>query len=121
MCWDTGEMFNRNTGGVTDKAVVDAVMSGVSTRVSVFSPTDSLGGKWSYDWGWIDDSYFPWIYSYKNNNWFYLYSGLDSDMNNGYWTAFYTSDFSDYGWGYVYPSIGWWKLSSDMSSTWIHF
>jgi len=127
--WDTGSpdatntfgLLDRDTGEVADEGTVDALMSGVSTCVSVFSPTDSVGGKWSADWGWIDDSYLPWIYSYDGNNWFYVYSGLDADISNGYWIAYYTSDFSDYGWGYIYPSLGWWKLSSDMSATWIYF
>ena len=114
-------LFDRSTGKVVDEGVVDAIMTGSSTYVSIFSPKLSLGGKWSNDWGWIDDTYFPWIYSYKGNNWFYLYAGLDAGISNGYWIAFYTSNFSDYGWGYVYPSQGWWKLSSAMSATWIDF
>jgi endoglucanase len=127
--WDHGSpnaantfgLINRNTGAVADEGIIDALMSGISTCVSGFAPTDSLGGKWSDDWGWIDDSYFPWIYSYASNNWFYIYYGLDADVSNGYWITYYTSDFSDYGWGYVYPGIGWWKLYRNLSSEWIAF
>ena len=129
ICWDNGYpdaentfgLFDRSTGEVVDTGVVDAIMDGVSTCFSIFEPVDSLGGKWSDEWGWIDDSYLPWVYSYDGENWFYVYSGLDADTENGYWIAYYTSDCSDYGWGYVYPSNGWWKFTSDMTATWIDY
>jgi hypothetical protein len=129
-CWDNGfphidntmGLFDRTTGAVVDTGVVDSVMEGVPARVSSFSPMTSLGAKWSNDWGWIDDTYFPWIYSYGGSNWFYMYSKADADIvSNGYWVAYYTSDCSDYGWGYAVPGKGWWKIARDMSSAWLSF
>ena len=129
MVWDAGfpyianslGLIDRSTNSVADSDVVEGMMEVLSPRVSAFEPEDALGVKWSYDWGWIDDSYFPWVYSYADSNWFYLYDGMDADLGANYWTAFYKSDFSDYGWGYVYPGIGWWEIMSDMSAEWLYF
>lgn len=127
--WDAGlpyadntmGLFDRDTGKVVDQDVVDAVVSAAVKDVSFFPPRDSIGGKWSTDWGWIDDTFFPWVFSYAGNNWLYLYAAPDAEAGAGYWISFYTSDCSDYGWGYILPSVGWWKTMSDNSSTWIAF
>lgn len=80
------------------------------------------GAKWSRDWGWVDDTFYPWVWNYSTGNWFCLYSGeIDSGVDDGYWTAWYSPDCSDYGWGYVYPGHGWWRFTSDMSASWIDF
>jgi aryl-phospho-beta-D-glucosidase BglC (GH1 family) len=128
-CWDTGlpnaantmGLFDRDTGKVVDTDVVDGVVSATAEDLSIFSPQDSLGGKWSMDWGWIDDSFFPWVFSYAGNNWMYVYAEPGSDVSGGYWVLYYTSDCSDYGWGFIWPSAGWWRIKSDNSSTWVPF
>jgi len=80
------------------------------------------GAKWNRDWGWVDDTYYPWVWNYTTGNWFCLYSGeLDAGVDDGYWIAWYTPDFSGYGWGYAYPGHGWWHIDSDMSASWLDF
>ncbi|MFA5257637.1 MAG: TIGR03768 family metallophosphoesterase [Opitutales bacterium] len=82
--------------------------------------TPLYGAKWSGDWGWVDDTYYPWVWDYEAENWFYMYSGkLNAAVDDGYWIAYYTPDFSDYGWGYVYPGYGWWCFTSDMTAYWL--
>jgi len=79
------------------------------------------GAKWNDTWGWVDDTYYPWVYNYTDNNWFYMYSGdLNAGVDDGYWVAWYTPDFADYGWGYVYPGYGWWCFTSDMTPYWLN-
>jgi alpha-tubulin suppressor-like RCC1 family protein len=89
-------------------------------NVSMFKPIDKLQTKWS-DWGWINDESFPWVWSYNYNIWFYVYDGVFAYSSNGYWIAYYNSDSSDYGWGYVYPGSGWWCITSDGAAHWLYF
>jgi alpha-tubulin suppressor-like RCC1 family protein len=86
-----------------------------ATDVSAFWPRSKKGAKYDITFGWIDDTYFPWFWNYQNGNWFYLYGGTSviPDLNN-YWVAYYLPNFSSYGWGYVYPNIGWWCFDKDM-------
>jgi alpha-tubulin suppressor-like RCC1 family protein len=87
---------------------------------SAYWPSGELGAKWDATMGWIDDTYFPWVYSYTGSNWYYLYDALKAEpARNGYWTAYYTPDFSDYGWGYIWPGYGWYCFASDMSWQWL--
>lgn len=89
-------------------------------NVSSFKPMDKLETKWS-DWGWINDESFPWVWSYNQNIWFYVYDGVFAYAKNGYWIAYYNDDGSDYGWGYVNPGSGWWCITSDGASHWLDF
>ncbi|MBN1404576.1 MAG: carbohydrate binding domain-containing protein [Opitutales bacterium] len=89
--------------------------------LSAYYPEDFLGAKWT-ELGWVDDTYFPWVFSYTNWNWTYLYDGVNADTTgNGYWIAYYTPDCSSYGWGYVIPGEGWWCFTDDMSEYWLDF
>jgi alpha-tubulin suppressor-like RCC1 family protein len=89
-------------------------------NVSIFKPTDTLKTKWS-DWGWINDSSFPWVWSYNYEVWFYVYDGVFAYARTGYWIAYYNKDATDYGWGYVLPGRGWWCITSDNKSHWLYF
>jgi len=87
---------------------------------SAYWPSGELGAKWDATMGWIDDTNFPWVWSYTGSNWFYLYDALKAEpARNGYWSAYYTPDFSDYGWGYVWPGYGWYCFAQDMSWQWL--
>ncbi len=88
---------------------------------SAYAPVDTLGAKWT-DLGWVDDTYFPWVFNYTNWNWIYLYAGVNADTTDkGYWIAYYTPDCSSYGWGYVIPGAGWWCFTKDMTAYWLDF
>jgi metallophosphoesterase (TIGR03768 family) len=70
--------------------------------------TPTHGAKWTGDWGWVDDTHYPWVYNYTTGNWFYMYSGeLNAGVDDGYWIFYYTPDGKDYGWGYASPNAGW--------------
>ena len=70
--------------------------------------------------GWIDDTYFPWVWSYRNGNWYYLYATYYTEpAYEGYWIFFYTPDGNGYGWGYIVPGMGWWYIDHGMSAIWI--
>jgi peptidoglycan/xylan/chitin deacetylase (PgdA/CDA1 family) len=89
--------------------------------LSAYAPKDELGPKWN-DLGWIDDTAFPWVYSYTYNNWFYLYDGVNADADvNGYWFFYFTPDNKAYGWGYVLPGAGWWCYTLDSTVYWLRF
>jgi hypothetical protein len=90
-----------------------------SGRRSPFVPTNSLGGKWDDMWGWIDDTYFPWIYSYGHDVWIYVYDGDTVDMTKGYWVCYLLTDASDFGWGFAYANGGWWCITSDLVTRWL--
>jgi alpha-tubulin suppressor-like RCC1 family protein len=92
-----------------------------SSYVSPYWPNYKKGGKWSDAWGWIDDTFFPWVYSYGHDNWFYVYGETSANVNQGYWIAYLTSDGKDCGWGYVYPSGGWYCCTSDNVWHWVNF
>jgi alpha-tubulin suppressor-like RCC1 family protein len=93
------------------------------TVASSYAPITTAGGKWDEVMGWIDDTYYPWVWSYKYNNWYYVYAGLGASPDtDGYWIGYYTSDCSDYGWGYVYaPETweGWCCITSDQNVYWL--
>jgi peptidoglycan/xylan/chitin deacetylase (PgdA/CDA1 family) len=92
-----------------------------AATVSAYAPTDTKGAKWN-EIGWIDDTYFPWVYSYAHSNWFYVYGGTDADTTHtGYWLFYYTPDCNAYGWGYVAPGHGWWCLTLDSTCYWLKF
>jgi hypothetical protein len=107
--------------GVEKIAAGDAHTLFLTNRISPYSPTDERGAKWSDTWGWIDDTYYPWVWCYTYGNWFYVYDNLAADVEECHWIAYYTPDCSDYGWGYVYPEIGWWCFTSDMKASWVNF
>jgi alpha-tubulin suppressor-like RCC1 family protein len=88
-----------------------------ATDVSAFWPRSKKGAKYDITFGWIDDTYFPWFWNYRNQNWFYLYGGTSviPDLYS-YWVAYYLPNFSSYGWGYVYPNSGWWCFDKDMKA-----
>ncbi|HNX05545.1 MAG TPA: hypothetical protein PKI32_08580, partial [Opitutales bacterium] len=90
---------------------------------SPYWPCNSVGPKFTTGLGWIDDSYYPWTWSYGMGLWYYVFAGLEDTAVTcgGYWIAYYTPDFTDYGWGYVYPEIGWWCFTSDMTAHWLDF
>jgi len=90
----------------------------LTDRLSPYAPTDRRGAKWS-DLGWMDDTYYPWVYNYRLNFWYYVYDDLAADVDACHWIFYYTSDMSDYGWGYVYPDAGWWCFDSDMNAVWL--
>jgi hypothetical protein len=78
---------------------------------SIFPPTTNYGGKWSTQWGWIDDTYYPWVYNYGYNNWLYVYDDGNASIAGGYWIAYIDND--GYGWGYIYATGGWDCMTSD--------
>ncbi len=87
---------------------------------SAYWPCWDLGAKWDDTMGWIDDTYFPWVWSYTGGNWYYLYDELGArTAYDGHWIFYYTSDLSDYGWGYVWPGYGWYCFAQDMSWQWL--
>lgn len=90
-----------------------------SGRRSAFGPTDSVGGKWDNNWGWIDDTDYPWVYSYHHNAWLYLYDSDTLEIANGYWVCYLLPDGSDFGWGYVFANGGWWCMASDLQWRWL--
>ena len=98
------------TTGPYNAELVKALSPAMQTALAS-AGEPARGAKWSRDWGWVDDTYFPWVYSYNAGNWFYLYSGdLNAENDDGYWLFYYTADFSGNGWGYVWPGSGWWCL-----------
>ena len=95
----------------------------ITTHISAYASNNDRGAKWDAVMGWIDDTYFPWVWDYTNSNWYYVYAGLAADTDSGYWIGWYTSDFSDYGWGYVYPPstwAGWCCIKSDQTVHWLN-
>lgn len=91
-----------------------------SSYLSAYWPSYEVGGKWDDTIGWINDYYYPWVYSYGYDNWYYVYDGLNArPAYDSYWFVYYTPDGKDYGWGYVYPGSGWWCVFSDGSSKWV--
>jgi hypothetical protein len=90
-----------------------------SGRHSPFQPTNRLGGKWDDMWGWIDDTYFPWCYSYGHDVWIYVYDGEVVDLNKGYWVCYLRPGGSDFGWGFAYAKGGWWCTTSDFVTHWL--
>lgn len=88
---------------------------------SAYAPVDDLGPKWT-EFGWVNDSYFPWVWSYTYSMWYCLYDGVDADTTDkGYWIGYYTPDLSAYGWGYVVPGYGWWCFTLDFTPYWLYF
>ena len=83
---------------------------------SPFFPNYKLGGKWGYVMGWIDDTYFPWVWDYTENCWFYVYGGIKANLNTGYWIYYFNSDCTAGNWGYVARSGGVWCLNADGST-----
>jgi hypothetical protein len=90
-----------------------------TSALTPFKPYDKLCGKWSNQWGWIDDTFYPWVYSYFYDDWMYVYDANKVSVDEGYWVAFLTGD--SYGWGYVYPKGGWYCLTSDNVWHWLKF
>jgi alpha-tubulin suppressor-like RCC1 family protein len=88
---------------------------------SPFWPSYTLGAKWADNLGWLDDTYFPWVWSYTYGEWFYVYDGASADTVGGYWVAWCKNDMSEYGWGYVFPDICWWRMASDGSSAYVYY
>lgn len=90
-------------------------------KLSAYAPCDEVGPKWN-EMGWIDDTYFPWVYSYTLGTWYCLYAGVDADTTDkGYWIFYYTPDGNAYGWGYVLPGAGWWCYTLDYTVYWLKF
>jgi metallophosphoesterase (TIGR03768 family) len=80
-----------------------------------------FGAKWSDSWGWVDDTYHPWVYDYSGDAWFYMYSGrLDSGVDDCYWVYYVDFSGENYGWGYVYPGKGWWRFPSGGEVYWMN-
>jgi hypothetical protein len=118
---DIGEGTGLPSSGVYNAELVKQLSSDMQTKIASYG-TALHGAKWSNDWGWVDDTYFPWVWNYTTGNWFYLYSGeLNAETDDGYWTAYYTPDGTDYGWGYAYPGHGWYCFQRDMSYSWLNF
>lgn len=92
----------------------------LTPNVSIFEPINELEIKQS-DWGWIHDGSFPWVWSYYHGIWFYVYDGDFAYAKNGYWIAYYSQDGTDYGWGYVYPGVGWLCITSFGTESWLRF
>jgi metallophosphoesterase (TIGR03768 family) len=119
--YPTGIPLNDLTTGPYNAELVKQLSPEMQTIIHN-SGTPLHGAKWSTDWGWVDDTYFPWVWNYTTGNWFYLYSGkLNAETDDGYWTAYYTSGCTSYGWGYAYPKHGWYCFTSDMSCSWLAF
>jgi len=95
-------------------------LTDVAYDLSLFTPVDSLGGKWSDAWGWIDDTYMPWVYNYNRDLWFYVVDYKTADIDEGYWIYYVTSDGSDSGWGFV-ETTGWWSFGSSGEWKWQDF
>ncbi|HNX04569.1 MAG TPA: hypothetical protein PKI32_03670 [Opitutales bacterium] len=91
-----------------------------ATGLSCYPPRAEKGPKFAAV-GWVDDTYFPWVWSYALGTWYYVYDGICADTAEGCWIFYYTSDFSDYGWGYLYPETGWWCFKSDGSANWLYY
>ena len=83
---------------------------------SIYAPRQTVGAKWDAVLGWIDDTYYPWAWSYNWGTWYYVYSGTDANPD-GYWLFYFSADSTDHGWGYVAPN-GWWCIKSDYSNCW---
>lgn len=98
---------------------VSYYLVGMNDARSIFSPTNTLGGKWSKSLQWIDDTYYPWVYSYTYDFWFYIYDNLDADIN-GFWMVYLRSNGAGYGWGYVYGSGGWWNITRTSNREWLN-
>jgi hypothetical protein len=91
-----------------------------SSCKSAYWPCYTAGAKWDGTRGWIDDTYFPWVWSYLDGNWYYVYDDTDAlPAYRGYWIFYYSPDASNYGWGYVMPGYGWWCLDTKLNATWI--
>jgi|GEM_PF-3228254 alpha-tubulin suppressor-like RCC1 family protein len=90
-----------------------------ATGASCYEPRDEMTLK-DTPLGWVDDTYFPWVWSYSLGLWYYVYDGICADKS-GYWTFYYTPDFSSYGWGYFFPSVGWWSLSRQGNARWVYY
>ncbi|HNX05463.1 MAG TPA: hypothetical protein PKI32_08160 [Opitutales bacterium] len=122
---NTYTLFTPVASHVTSFALGGLHILYVTRAKSAFPPLDERGGKWSTDWGWIDDTYYPWIWSYEQGAWFYMYQAQGARLTpQGYWMAYLTSDTSDYGWGFAYPGYGWWCLPHDegtVNATWSSF
>ena len=91
-----------------------------ATGVSCYADCGKKGLK-SAAPGWVDDTYFPWVWSYALGTWYYVYDGICADTSSGYWIFYYTPDFTGYGWGYLYPETGWWCFGSDGSANWLYY
>jgi alpha-tubulin suppressor-like RCC1 family protein len=87
---------------------------------SPYYPNYKMGGKWGYTMGWIDDTFFPWVWDYTVGCWYYVYGGIDANLNKGYWIYYYNSDCSAGNWGYVGRSGGVWCLNADgVTYSWV--
>jgi alpha-tubulin suppressor-like RCC1 family protein len=122
---NTYTFFTPVASHVTSFALGGCHILYVTRALSAFAPLDERGGKWSADWGWIDDTYYPWIWSYDQGAWFYMYQAQGTRLTaQGHWIAYLTSDTSDYGWGFVFPGHGWWCLphgEGTVNATWSSF
>jgi metallophosphoesterase (TIGR03768 family) len=104
---DIGESTGLPSSGVNNAELVVPLSAEMQTKIRNYG-TPLYGAKWSRDWGWVDDTHYPWVYNYTTGNWFYMYSGeLNAGVDDGYWIFYYTPDGKDYGWGYVSPNAGW--------------
>jgi hypothetical protein len=89
---------------------------------SIFLPCESVGAKWSEDFGWIDDTYYPWVWSYLNGAWFYPYWGLNVRSYGlyAYWVAWLAPDMTPLGWAYVYrKGLGCWLIDASLNIQWM--
>jgi alpha-tubulin suppressor-like RCC1 family protein len=90
-----------------------------ATGASCYEPRDEKKLK-EIPLGWVDDTYFPWVWSYTLGLWYYVYDGICAEAD-GYWIFYYSPDFSSYGWGYFFPTLGWWSLSQEGNARWVYY
>jgi hypothetical protein len=100
---------NPLTTGPYNAELVKQLTPEMQTAIANYG-TPCHGAKWNASWGWVDDTYYPWVYRYEGNYWFYMYSGdLDAGVDDGYW-IYYTAGAGVSGWGYVSPNHEWWAF-----------
>ncbi|HNX03983.1 MAG TPA: hypothetical protein PKI32_00690, partial [Opitutales bacterium] len=61
--YPTGVPLNDLTTGPYNAELVKQLSSDMQTAIAS-SGTPLHGAKWSADWGWVDDTYFPWVWNY---------------------------------------------------------
>jgi metallophosphoesterase (TIGR03768 family) len=118
---DIGENTGITSSGAYNAELIVPLTAAMKAKIQNYGTT-LHGAKLSGDWGWVNDACYPWVWSYVHGTWFYMYSGsLNDETDDPYWIAYYTKNFSDHGWGYVYPGRGWWRYTSNMKATWLPF
>lgn len=139
--------YGSNLGNSFGSSYVFGSSRDITNAIKLGTGVDSIvangsrnGGVWAFladanpvpldKWDRLADSWglrytgnAPWYYSYLYKFWYYEYPGgyaeyhADGDWG-AYWIFFYTSDFSDCGWGYCYTKWGW-SCYKDGVWTWL--